>query len=201
LYRTSISCANATRFAAELRVYAHPSEVYPAPDNTILYVVAKAVFPVGQVILLEALRTAPFPGNPTDNESEEHVPYMVVPTIIAVGQICSGPQTIPDKHSSRSFSINTGEYVRDRMQTCVIEGVFDGSNKRWESLTGVPAMHTFVQVVGVCREISTTGTLLVNVESITLNIDHNTNMSNVAFASPETTNSPNKKRKFSAFAS
>ncbi|KAK6989019.1 hypothetical protein R3P38DRAFT_2803958 [Favolaschia claudopus] len=88
---------------------------------------------------------------------------MVVPTIIAVGQICSGPQTIPDKHSSRSFSINTGEYVRDRMQTCVIEyvlhlndiygaydhprGVFDGSNKRWESLTGVPAMHTFVQVV------------------------------------------------------
>ncbi|KAK6989018.1 hypothetical protein R3P38DRAFT_2803957 [Favolaschia claudopus] len=67
----------AARMLQDLRLnfvftYAHPSEVYPAPDNTILYVVAKAVFPVGQVILLEALRTAPFPGNPTDNEYEGH---------------------------------------------------------------------------------------------------------------------------------
>ncbi|KAK7022214.1 hypothetical protein R3P38DRAFT_3195598 [Favolaschia claudopus] len=194
VYETTLYCLNGVRSAAALRVYA--SESYPVPDDTVLYVVAKAVFPVGQNILLEAIRAAPVPGDPSSDEYQLQIPDMMVPTIVAVGHVSSMQQKLSDKYSSRAFTVNTGDYVRDQRQTCTIQAVYDGGNKRWLAMANVPPQDSCVQIVGICREIFA-GVLRVNVDTITLNMMP-INTSTVATTTEPGT--PGKKRKFSAYA-
>ncbi|KAK7000718.1 hypothetical protein R3P38DRAFT_2392441, partial [Favolaschia claudopus] len=193
VYETTLYCLNGVRSAASLRVYA--SEPSPVPDYTVFYAVAKAVFPVGQNILLEAIRAAPVPGDPSSDEYQLQIPDMMVPTIVAVGHISSTQQKLNDTYASRAFTINTGDYVRDQRQTCTIQAVYDGGNKRWLAMANVPPPNTCVQIVGICREVFA-GMLRVNVDTITLNMMP-ISISTVVTTEPGT---PVNKRKFSAFA-
>ncbi|KAJ6466371.1 hypothetical protein C8R45DRAFT_839115, partial [Mycena sanguinolenta] len=192
-YITAIQCMNGRRIQGQLRVYSpHTDPILP--NDTVILAFAKALFPPGRDAILDVFRVSVFPGNPASETYEDSMPDLPVPVVHALGHVSGPHHTLDDGHSSRAFPVTIGDYVHNSSQTCQIEAVYDGSTKRWTS-TVLPHVNSCVQISGVCRELSPTGVLRINLDHIVLNVAPRTSQD-----SGGADDSPSKRRKYTAFA-
>jgi hypothetical protein len=139
-YLTAVSCTNGQRIQASLRAYSPPGD-QTLTDETVIFLIAKAVFPKAQDAILEAIRMFPFPGDPLSDSyqvnyfsshnhlsytyvAQDQLPDFTVPVIIGLGHVSGSHRVLSDGHSSRAFPITVGDYIQNSIQTCTIECVF-----------------------------------------------------------------------------
>jgi hypothetical protein len=107
---------------AELRVWT-PSSDFIYPDNTIMFVIAKAFVLAERPILLESIYIGNFPGNPTAPGYPDGVPEVNGgPFIIASGQIISVPDARPTV--LKTFTVAASDYVRDETRFSQFQCVY-----------------------------------------------------------------------------
>ncbi|KAJ7780260.1 hypothetical protein DFH07DRAFT_691077, partial [Mycena maculata] len=199
VYMTAISCTNQQRLLAELRVYSPPGD-QTLPDNTVVLTVAKALFPRGDKVLLEAIHFAPFLGDPKYNDYEDSIPDFTLPFVVGLGHVSAGQELLQD--GSRSFAVTTGDFIKGVNQTCTVHCAYPTINKRWVS-TPVPAVNTCVQFGGICCEIVEPGSIRINLDYIVLSVAPRGSAPSApttsTLATPKT-HTPNKRKKFSSDA-
>lgn len=124
-YATSLDCSNSDPVSTELRKYSPLGDTI-FQDDTITYVVTKGFVPPGHIaanILLNAIRIAPIPGDPSLNKYENSVPEFLHPAIFAHGTV-SG-DGMGDANSVITFSVNISDYVcRSKMLTTLTQVFF-----------------------------------------------------------------------------
>jgi hypothetical protein len=124
VYSTSVSCSDDPEnngIDAELRVFC-PQSAPLFADGTVVYAYAKMFAPPNQPILLDAIRTHPFPGDPGSEDYDNHIPQNVASAVIVHGSVTAAPSRSAD--GSRTFPITVSEYVRDVIRQSHIQYVF-----------------------------------------------------------------------------
>ncbi|KAG6370025.1 hypothetical protein JVT61DRAFT_12544 [Boletus reticuloceps] len=179
------------RYPAEIRVYSRYND-YVLPDNTVVFLVAKAFFALHEPILLEATTFVPVPGDPTDTSYDNNVPDLTTPLIIGLGIVPSRFDVLADGKSKTCTVVST-DYVRDVVKQSSIQCLFDDLRGRW-CKTPMPNVNSTVQYYGTFAGHNG-GLFRVCVESVALNVGH------LEITSPAPTPSSSAKRKWAAFAS
>lgn len=91
-------------------------------DDTIVFLIAKAFVPSGNDpgnILLEAIRLAPFPGNPKDPSYVKSVPDFFSPAIFAHGTVCG--EYNGESTATVLFPTTVSDYVRGSNKTTTVQ--------------------------------------------------------------------------------
>jgi hypothetical protein len=111
-YTTAVWCQIPPHIPAELRIYSRAGESVYA-DSTVVFVVAKAYIPAGDVpgdLLLEALHVAPFPGNQSEDGFDRTLPDFQWPLTFCLGTVTGASTDLPN--GQISFPVSTSDYVR-----------------------------------------------------------------------------------------
>lgn len=112
-YKSAISCLSGTSIQAEIRNYSPPNDTL-YPDDTVVFVIAKAAFCNGTSFLLDIIHMLPFGGDPRSDSYEAGIPNFTCPYVLALGTVIAhGPTNV---EGVRSFTLSSTEYVRDRAQ-------------------------------------------------------------------------------------
>ncbi|KAJ7907696.1 hypothetical protein B0H13DRAFT_1879318 [Mycena leptocephala] len=170
--------------SATLRVYSGSGDA-PLPDNTIAFVIAKACAPTGKPIELDALYLSAFPGDPNDDQYDEHIPEC--PAFI------HGVGHVPANHTPQVLNDGTKVFT-----LCVYP-----ATRRWANVP-LPRAQSCTQFLGMCNGFSDSALLQIALEHVTLSLGPHslaqpaTNSSNDSVASAST---PNKRRKYIATGS
>ena len=123
VYSTSLACADDAEdnaINADLRVFC-PQSTALFPDGTVVYASAKMFAPPDPPILLDAIRIHPFPGDPTSEEYDDHIPQNVASAVVLHGCVTGPPSTSAD--GSRKFPLTVSEYVRDTVRQSNVQYV------------------------------------------------------------------------------
>ncbi|KAI6099308.1 hypothetical protein EDD17DRAFT_1427862, partial [Pisolithus thermaeus] len=140
--------------------------------------------------LLEGVYVVPVPGNANVDNYEHHVPDFPYPVIVGLGSVTSQPKTLLDG-TSKAFNIVSTDYVQNARMASTVCCVFDTAHPCW-SKTPILNYNTVVFYIGRFSDATTSGSLQVELESITLNIGMADNkLSTMTSSSP-----PSKRRKF-----
>jgi hypothetical protein len=104
--------------SAEIRVWLHPSDSELLPDGTVALVYAKIHCPaplsdsaISGVVFIDAFVFKPVPGDPDIPTYEDFIPDIPYPLLFITGNSGSSVQTL--ENSSRGYSIDVAQYVRD----------------------------------------------------------------------------------------
>ena len=118
-YLSALDFINSKQFInISIRKYTPPSEPIQ-PNETIVFLVAKAALPAGEEGMLDAVHCTPFQLSWED--FKDCLPLIPTHTTSAVGTI--GP-VHTNTGSTRSFTINVSEYVRDKCRGFTVRFVF-----------------------------------------------------------------------------
>jgi hypothetical protein len=212
-YTVGLQCLHPqSNLLGELRSYCHSSTDPILPDNTVIFVVAKAHAPPNACVVMDSLYIAAIPGNPEDESYDDHVPDMCYPFVFCLGQVTRSLSATATS-TLKTFQLNVSEYVRSKQNTSSLQCafhiiynfislifalkrcVFDSSHRRW-ARTPLPKPNTIVEVYGICRSITPAGNLEIQVENLALNIGVTRSSPSSPFSISDTDNSPMKRRKF-----
>ncbi len=125
LYNTTIQCSSDRPLPTELRVWCSSSNYSVLPNNTVAFIIAKAV--IDTKSLLEAWLVSPMPGHPDDDDYDDHLPNILYPFVMGVGHVVmssADPTQEPDVGITRHVNVQVSDYVRDVQQTSTIQYVF-----------------------------------------------------------------------------
>ena len=73
LYSTALKCSRGAVLPANIRLYSPPNEPLLA-DQSIVHLVGCFIAPTSSTILIDALYLTTYPGDPTDDEYDTHLP-------------------------------------------------------------------------------------------------------------------------------
>ncbi|KIM57181.1 hypothetical protein SCLCIDRAFT_29026 [Scleroderma citrinum Foug A] len=193
-YTTSIQCTAGIDIPAEIHIYSPYNDV-PHPKDTIAFVIAKAFCPPNDTALLNAYHLIPVPGNPTETEYQmQHVPDCPYPFVSGIGAV-SSTEVLPDG-VTKAFSVLVGDYIRDGTKSSTVQCTFNSSKPQWSN-TPLPNANSSIHFFGTVADVSSAGTICIDIENIAMNIGPNTNES----ASPQTSKTlPVKRCRFNAIA-
>ncbi|KAJ7433363.1 hypothetical protein FB451DRAFT_994456, partial [Mycena latifolia] len=187
-YMTAILCISGARLNTEIRVYSPPGDVI-LKDGTIVFTIAKAFFPPKSNAILDAIEFAPFPGDPAAPDYE--APITPVPFLWPLETMSS--IRIRRAHWSMSLCFSL------RLSLILIRCIYDGTTRRWVS-TQIPWVNTCISFRGSCCDLSPSGVLQINLNTIVLNIAPRGTAS-VPTSDSHDSPSPLKRKCFSASAS
>ncbi|EIW81882.1 hypothetical protein CONPUDRAFT_152787 [Coniophora puteana RWD-64-598 SS2] len=184
-YDTAFRSEITTSTPAQLRVYS-PVGGQVARDDTLAFVVAKAYFD----------RDGPDPESYYDN-----VPEFDMPLLFAVGRVTPASASDGPAPPIRRFDLAVSEYVRNTVQHCTAEIMFNSSVKRWAN-TPMPASNTSVGVLAVSYGLASNGILRFEMLSLALNVSPAVSVGGGSTSSrAATTGTGSRKDRFSARAS
>ena len=119
MYSSTIQCEqDDVAIPADVRLYARPSHAI-LPDNTIVWMLAKAYLPPTRSANLDVVFLKSVPGDPDDDDYEEQAPDFPYPVFFGVGQISSTHRVLEDK--SRVFDVATSQFVREAVRFSTIQ--------------------------------------------------------------------------------
>ncbi|KAH9948376.1 hypothetical protein B0H21DRAFT_690211 [Amylocystis lapponica] len=166
-YTTTLQCSAGGMIPAELRVYS-PRDDVPLADDTIAFVVARLFVPLNGTALLDAYSLFPVPGDPASDAYEAAIPDMPYPFVYGLGIVRSKWAPLPDG-TSKAFTVDVHERVRDEQKPTSVQCVFPGGTPRWQTVP-VPNPNSYIHFMGTCARISSEGGLSVDIESIVFNV-------------------------------
>ncbi|KAF8588292.1 hypothetical protein K439DRAFT_1406623 [Ramaria rubella] len=168
-YQTTMQFASSDKLSdVEIRVYT-PRTATLFRDCTVVNVIGRLFAPSEGTFLIDVLNIVPFPGNPEDDEDyESSIVDDTSVKIWAIGTVIDNAEQWTDG-SSRIFSVAVSDYVRDKIRHFQISCLLDGTSGRWTK-TPNPNINTTIYVYGVLNDVSCNGNLILNLQSITLNI-------------------------------
>ena len=211
-YDTSIECSGSPHpIPAELRRYPLAEEPRIV-DGAVANITAKLYVPCmnpPQPILLDALETEVFPGDPSDEDYLARIPVTKSPTIFANGVVSDSNQSSTD--SIVTFLLTASEFVRNSLKQttllypftfCAVLSItlthvnscrLDKASKRWKNVPA-PARSAQISVMGKCFDLMPNGLLSIDLLNIGLSPPPPT------YLPPSTTftNNPNKRRRLLA---
>ena len=122
LYSTAIVCSQQpARFSAEIHRYS-PVDEAPLPENTTVFVVAKAYIPpegVAGIVQLDALHFCPMSGNPSDENYSANHPDFTNPLILALGTVSADHEE--SLRGSLTFPVSLSEYLHGMVRQTILE--------------------------------------------------------------------------------
>ena len=105
-------------FPAELRVYG-PRDSVVLADNTVVFVYARLHVPPTGTALLDVIQMYPFPGDPSDDTYDDHLPD--IPAFVtALGVVRSVRDVTAIDHNKR-VTVEVTERVRDERRGTMLE--------------------------------------------------------------------------------
>ena len=113
VYNTSLTCADDPEdngVDANLHVFC-PQGTPLFADGTVVYGYTKMFTPPKGLVLLDAIRIHPFPGDLSSDEYDNHVPQNVPSVVVAYGSVTGAASIAAD--GSRAFPLTILEYVQD----------------------------------------------------------------------------------------
>ena len=116
VYNTSLTCADDPEdngVDANLRVFC-PQGTALFADGTVVYGYTKMFVPPKGPVQLDAIAIHPFPGDPSSDEYDDHVPRAVPSVVVLYGSVTGAPSTGAD--GSRTFPLTVSDYVRDTIR-------------------------------------------------------------------------------------
>ena len=211
-YDTSIECSGSVHpIPAELRRYPLPEEP-KIVDNAVVNLTAKIFVPCmnpPQPILLDALETEVFPGDPIDPDYLTRVPLTKCPKIFANGVVSDSDQSSTD--CVVTFLLTASEFVRNSVKQTTLLYTFpffdlhaitlirmhscrlDKGSKRWKNVPA-PARNAQISVMGKCFDLMPNGLLSIDLLNVGLSPPSPSYLPpNTAYPS-----SPNKRRRLLA---
>ena len=120
LYDTTISVLNGPPIQASLRVYSPPNDV-PFPEQSVVFAYAKAHTPTNDTVLLEAISVFAYPGNPDADDYQNGILDFPATFAAFTGLVRTQGEPMPSDPASRSFLVDTSEYVRDSERISALE--------------------------------------------------------------------------------
>jgi hypothetical protein len=119
LYSTTIVCSRQpARLMAEIHRYT-PVDEAPLPNNTAVFVVAKAHIPPAGIVLLDALHFSPMMGNSSDKNYNATLPDFPNPLILGLGTVSADREQ--SLHGSITFPVTLSEYIHGRVRQSVLQ--------------------------------------------------------------------------------
>lgn len=122
LYSMAIVCSQQpARFSAEIHRYS-PVDEAPLPENTTVFVVAKAYIPpegVAGIVQLDALHFCPMSGNPSDENYSTNHPDFTNPLILALGTVSADHEE--SLRGSLTFPVSLSEYLHGMVRQTILE--------------------------------------------------------------------------------
>lgn len=202
-YHTAILTSTAdSAMQAQLRVYS-PRHDVPVADDTVAFVVARAYLPPTSsgAALLEALHCFPYPGDASAPDYDEHLP--VIPAFVTALGVVRAVHPPSSLDHDKRISLEVGEWIRDERKTFNIDAKLDCASSRWTHFR-LPAVQSIISVFGTCCALREDGSMLINLDNITLNAMPSSSNPAGELAGPrplpDGTPVPPKKRKYTAFA-
>ncbi len=121
-YDTALQCTDNTGRNAKFRMFSPPGEV-AEPPGTVSFVQARAYIPLhGGTVLLEGVRHAALPGQPTDDNYQHQAPNIIFTMIYGIG-VVKAPDVTNANSESKEFHVEVSPWVRDDNMTCVVKYV------------------------------------------------------------------------------
>ncbi|KAF8584472.1 hypothetical protein K439DRAFT_1616660 [Ramaria rubella] len=111
-----------------------------------------------------------FPGDPSEDEYKSSILDDTTVKIWAVGSLLNKAEQWKDG-SSRLFNlaVSDSEYIRDSMKHFQISCLFEECSGRWNKIHN-PNPNTAIFVFGLMRDISKGGNIIVDLQSVALNV-------------------------------
>jgi hypothetical protein len=104
---------------AEIHTYT-PVDEAPLPNNTAVFVVAKAHTPPAGIVLLDALHFSPMPlGNSSDMNYNATLPDFPNPLIFALGTVSADHEQ--SLHGPLTFPVMLSEYIHGGVRKSVLQ--------------------------------------------------------------------------------
>jgi hypothetical protein len=128
VYTTSIQCSLGGSIPAELRVFASPSSTI-LPDETIVFVVAKAAIPHDADAMLEACCVAEIPGDVEDKHYQDGSPNVPFPHIFVIGQVVN---EMDWEDNRKAIEVVATEYVRDQVSQSTLQYAINSSSQCYQ---------------------------------------------------------------------
>ncbi|KAF8467063.1 hypothetical protein DFH94DRAFT_686031 [Russula ochroleuca] len=150
-YSTAVICRPPPYLPAELRHYT---------------IIAKGYIPAGDVpgdVLLDAVRLAPFPGDPSLDDYDDYLPEFFLPLIFGVGSV-SGSHT-DLLNGQVCFPVLVAEYVRGCIRQSTILCILNKASARWANVP-VPTQGSVISFMGACLQVTLSRQLSVEIENI-----------------------------------
>ena len=196
-YSTSLQTPTGDSYPAVIRVYSPFGDAI-LPDDTVVFLIAKAFLPPNDTVLLEASEMVTVPSDPSAEGYENSVPDRTVPFFISLGMVPSAVQIL-NNMKSKAFAVVSSDYMCDSMKQSTVLYVFhpvflptdaellhscvyDGSRAQWNR-TPTPSVNSVVQYMGTFQGFHT-GCFHVNADNIVLNIGVQDTGSTVPVSSP-----------------
>lgn len=206
-YDSSFTCSNGTSSPILIRHFSPQHAVLP--DNTIIYLIAKAGFPsvASDPIVFHALYFYPIPGDASSEEYENTVPDMLHPVAHVIGHV-TAPLSSSADSMPRSFAIHTSSYVStgtvsssiayaSHSSTCLsklslLHSCVLANTRRWAKPPNI-SLGSCIAVIGSFSSIASNNQLSIAVDDLTLGLSAKTES-----ASP-VSSATSPKRKFTAY--
>ncbi|KAJ7816642.1 hypothetical protein B0H13DRAFT_1663246 [Mycena leptocephala] len=179
--------------SATLRVYSAAGDA-PLPDNTIAFIVAKAFAPTGKPIELDVLYMSAIPGDPNNDDYEVRFRSQTV------FLICLNFSALTD--GSKTLVLSLTEYVNGAVKSSAVECMLPAT-RRWAN-TPFSRAQGCTQFLGKFNGFSDSALLQIVVDHVTLSLRPHSiaqATSNPSTATPGTTTTPNKRKKYVAISS
>ena len=119
-YQTTVACLQQLPIPANISVRSALTEPI-LQDGTAVFVIGRTFVPSHSAtgpILIDAVKIAPVPGDPTDEHYHQHTPTFPVPFVIAEGTIASADATGPS--AALSFPLAVSDYVRSSVKSSTV---------------------------------------------------------------------------------
>lgn len=116
-YTTALECASGHILTANVRFYSPPNEPL-LPQASVVHLVGRFIAPTSSTVLIDTLDSKTYPGDPTDDNYETHIPDDSIPRITVVGSVIKESDLKIDT-AFRNFKVMISDYVRDCNRSCV----------------------------------------------------------------------------------
>jgi hypothetical protein len=118
-YQTALQCTTGVSYGTELCVFA-TSQSTILPDNSIAHIIAKAEINAGCDAFLEAVSFTVIPGDPSDNNYEDHIPNEPYAHIFILGQVIKESAV---NMKITTYTIIAADYVKDGSAQSLVQCV------------------------------------------------------------------------------
>ncbi|KAF8587865.1 hypothetical protein K439DRAFT_1544135 [Ramaria rubella] len=190
-YQTSLQCSSSDALpCAEIRMYS-PHNENPIGDSTVVNLFGRIFAPSDGKAMIDGISMVPYPGDPANKEKyESSILDDTSVKIWAVGTVLNNAELWKDG-SLRIFNLAVSDYIRDKTRHFQLSCLLDGTSGQWNKIQN-PNPNSVVYVFGVMKDISDEGNIIVELQSIALNIGPGKSTS----TNIQTPKKTNKKRKF-----
>ncbi|KAI1788269.1 hypothetical protein LXA43DRAFT_894940, partial [Ganoderma leucocontextum] len=210
-YNMALQCVDNSGCTAKLRFFSPPGDI-AFGSGTVSFVQARAYIPKGSTVLLEGIRQAILPGDPSNDDYQAHAPNLVFTLIYGIGIVNAHKEDLPvSAANNKEFRVDVSPWVRDENQSCTVtyvvsfcllsccllvnSCVMPAHVPRWKNVP-VPRANTVVYFSGVCGAIRDDGLLEITLDDLLFNLAPPTQIESPT--KPPAASPPRKRQKFDA---